>query len=322
MKKEVRYVLITCLFLLVIIVGIYFLFNKEDALDVDTYSVYIECLNEESISSGSGFVYKEIDDKSYIITNYHVIEDYNEIYVYNSDKEKIKASVLTKDEYTDIAILTIDDELNLNSVSIGDSDKLNIKDKIYAVGTNDISNISTVTSGIITDLDKEITIDTTHGMSEFSTIEMNALVESGNSGGPLLNSDGEVIGVVFVKDESVDDVAYALPINYVMDVVQKLENNEINRPSLGAILTNTTNIELMNEYEINQTDISGVILLEVYEGYDYGFQKGDIITKFNNKSINNVNELRKELYKFNKGDNVEIEYYRSDINYKIKVELK
>ena len=321
MKKEVRYGLIIGLALLVVI-GTFILFNKNDNFEVDNYSVYIECTNEESISSGSGFVYKEIGGKNYIITNYHVIEDYTEIYVYNSNKEKLKASVLKKDEYTDIALLLIDDELGLDSANIGDSDKINIGDQIYAVGTNDISDISTVSSGYITELGKKITIDTTHGNSEFSTIEMSAKVESGNSGGPLLNSNGEVIGVVFVKDESTNNVAYALPINYVMNTVEQLENNEINRPSLGAIMTNTTNIELMNEYGINQTDISGVVLLKVYDEYDYGFQKGDIITKFNNKNISNVNELRSELYKYNQGNNVKIEYYRGGMSYNINIILK
>ena len=321
MKKIVKYSLIICLVLLAVILGLD-ISNKKDELYVDNYSVYIECIGEENISSGSGFVYKEIDNKSYIITNYHVIEDYNEIYVYNSNKDKIKANVLNKDEYTDLAILIIDDKLNLDSASIGDSDKLNINDKIYAVGTIDIRDVSRVTSGIITALDKKITIDTTHGNSEFNTIEMSAEVESGNSGGPLLNYKGEVIGVVFIKDESSSNVAYAMPINYVIDIIKKLENNEINRPSLGAIMTNTTNTELINEYGINQMNINGVILLEVYDDYDYGFQKGDIIVNFNDKSINNVNDLRKELYKFNKGDRVEIEYYRNNINYKIDIELK
>lgn len=324
MKKILKYVLIIVIF--VLLISLIYLNKHNDLGDVSNFSVYIECIDNDSISTGSGFVYKESNNESYIITNYHVIESYSDIYVYNADKNKIKANILSYDEYTDLAILTINDDLGLDKASIGNSDKLNIGDKIYTVGTPmNINYINTITNGEITNLNKKITIDTTHGMSEFDTIEIGAEVESGNSGGPLLNSKGEVIGVIFVKEESNNNIAFALPINSVMEIVAKLENNEIVRPNLGAVMTNTTNIELMNKYGIDEVEVNGVILLEVKDGYTLANNNlivGDVITQFNNIKINNVNELRKELYKFNKGDKVEIEYYRSGIRYKVNVELE
>lgn len=315
--KKIKYIIILGI---VFLMAIVFFYNNNS--NIDNYIVYIECIDNNVISSGSGFVYKEKDNKNYIITNYHVIEEYNEIYVYNKNRDKIRASVLKKDEYTDLAILVIEDKLGLNSAIIGNSNEININDNIYAIGTQDINSISEVTKGVITKLNKKISIDTNHGNSEFDVIEMNIGVDSGNSGGPILNDNNEIIGVVFIKDESRNNIAYAMPINFVLDIVEKLENNKINRPSLGAIMTNTTNIELMNEYGINNVEVTGVILLDVYDSYNYGLQKSDVITKLDNKDISNVNQLRKELYKFNKGDTVEIEYYRNNISYKVSIILQ
>lgn len=316
--KKIKYYGIIFIVLLFIGLSISVLLYKENTIEVDDYTVYIECINEKFISSGAGFVYKESNDKNYIITNYHVIDGYEDIYVYNSDKEKIKATVLNKDEYTDLAILMVDDKLDLDSAVIGDSDNIDIGDKIYTLGNPiDINKLFKIESGTIANLNKEITVDAT----DFKSIEVNSKVDSGNSGSPLLNNKGKVIGVIFVKEENTN-IAYAMPINYVMEIIKKLETNELNRPNLGAVMTNTTNIELMIEYGINEVNVGGVILLEVYESYNYGFQKGDIITKFNNKNINNVNELRKELYQFQKGDNVQVDYNRNNMSYRINIKLQ
>lgn len=323
MKKILVYIGIVVLILGSLITVL--IFNENSKLDsVYDSIVYIESIDEETIRSGSGFVYKVDDDKDYIVTSYHVIEGYTNIYVYNNDKEKVKASILNYDEYTDIAILTIKNSLELKEISIGDSDKVSVDDKIYVVGTPlDIKNINTKVEGKVSFVDKEITISTTHGSSNLSAIEVSAEVDYGNSGGPLLNKNGKVIGMMFVKEENID-ISYALPINFVMDIVEKLENNELKRPNLGAVMCNTTNVELLNEYGVNIDIISGVVLLVVNENYtlyNAGLQKGDIITKFDGKDVSNVNELREELYKKEVGDKVVIEYYRNGIYYKVDIEL-
>lgn len=295
------------------------IFNKKD---INNSVVYIECIDEVSVRSGTGFKYKVDGDKNYIVTSYHVIEGYNDVYVYNSDKEKIKASILNYDEYTDIAVLTIEDKLDLKAVVIGDSSNINEEDKVVAVGNLDLENINSKTIGKIIDTEKEITIDTTQGSSNLNAIELDIDVTYGNSGGPLLNKDNQVIGMMFVKEEN-KNIAYALPINFVMDIVRKLENNELQRPNLGAIMCNSTNTELLNEYELN-VEVDGVVLLELNELgvlYKSGLQSGDVITEFNGIITSNVNELREELYKNEKGNIVEITYYKDGIYYKINVEL-
>ena len=319
MKKRLVYIGVILLILGSIITVL--IFNKSD---INDSIVYIECIDEETIRSGSGFAYKVEDNKGYIITSYHVVEGYNDIYVYNSGKEKIKANILNYDEYTDIAILTVENKLGLNKIDIGNSNKVSIDDQVIAVGTpNNIENINTISKGKISELDKKITFETMHGSSNLSAIEVNIDVTYGNSGGPLLNNKNEVIGMVFIKEEN-QHTAYALPINFVMKLVGKLENHELNRPNLGAVMCNTTNTELLNEYEIEIKDIDGVVILDLNENgllHKEGLQIGDVITEFNGNVISNVNNLREELYKNQIGNKVWLEYYRNGVYYKVDIEL-
>lgn len=316
MKKKIIY-----LSILILILGGFItvlLFNNKNNIS-DTV-VYIESLNDESITSGSGFVYKIENNKNFIVTSYHVINNYNKIYVYNRNKGKIEAKVFKYDEYTDIAILLIEDKLNLKEIKIGNSEKIKEKDKVYAVGTPiGIENINKTSKGSILTENKEIKIN---GIN-YDSIEINIDVDYGNSGGPLLNKDNEVIGMMFVMEED-KKIGYALPINFVMDTVRKLEKDEIKRPNLGAIMCNTTNTEMLNKYSINIDSVTGVVLLEAQENgllYKSGLQKGDIITMFNEINIKNVTDLRGSLYKKEIGDIVGIEYYRKGIYYKVSVEL-
>lgn len=320
MKKIAFYISVLIIILVSLItVLIYSKNNIKDSV------VYIESFDDETIKSGSGFAYKVNNDNMYIITSYHVIEGNKNIYVYNNAKEKIKADIVNYDEYTDIAVLNINNSLNLKAVSIGNSDKVKISDNIYVIGTPlSIENINTINKGVILNKEKEITINTTHGSSNLKAIEVDAEVDYGNSGGPLLNSDYEVIGMMFIMDENSQNKGYALPINFIIDIANKLINDELKRPNLGAVMCNTTNIELLNEYGINIDDVVGIVILEADDMgllYNSGLQRGDVITKFDGKVVNNVNVLRQELYKVQVADTVEIEYYRNGTYYKVNIEL-
>lgn len=202
----------------------YLILNKTINLDsIYNSVVYIESINEDTIKNGSGFVYKVDNNKNYIITSYHVIKGYEDIYVYNNEKQKQKASIVNYDEYADIAILSIENVLTLKDISIGDSNKVNIGDEIYVIGTPlSIDYINTISKGIVTYTNRKLIVGSDY---KFNTIQVDAKVDNGNSGGPLLNSSGEVIGMMFIKEESVDGISFALPINFVMDIVEKLEYN-------------------------------------------------------------------------------------------------
>ncbi len=326
MKKILIYIFSIIISVFIGIISTYILLNKKSNLqNIASSLVYIEASCNDVKNSGSGFVYKIKDDIVYIITNYHVIEDCTDIYVYNSSMDKSKSNLINYDEYTDIAILKVQGNLNLKSANIGNSDKLKVGEEIYVAGSPlGINYSSTITHGIISYLNRQIQISTTNGNSLLEVIQVDAFINSGNSGGPLLNKNGDVIGLIFVKEENLHGIGFALPINYVMNIVDKLENNEINRPNLGAIMVDSLNSELLFENGIEIDNISGIVVLHVNENgilCKSGIEKGDIITKINDIEFNNISQFQKILYNYNVGDTIKIQYYRNKKFYDVYIIL-
>lgn len=222
MKKYLSYVLASILSVFVCLMFMFFMQNKRyDISSVEQSLVYIEAVDDNIISSGSGFTYKIKDNKTYIVTSYHIVKDYEKIYVYSFNKMKVSANIFGFDEISDIAILEINDDLNLKKVKMGDSSKLSIGDEVYAVGTPiDYRYFSTYTKGIISYLNREIEVDG----NTYKTIQIDTSINNGNSGGPLIDKKGNVIGVVFIKESDIDGVSFVLPINDVMKIVNKIDN--------------------------------------------------------------------------------------------------
>lgn len=251
---------------------------------------------------GMGFVYKLEDNVSYIVTNYHVIDLAQKIYINN----KIKAEIVEYDKYSDIAILKVNKKLKPAVISEDD-----ILENVYYFNINN----DIIEKGSILSFDNEIIINTTYGTSFYNAIEINGDIEEGNSGSPLLNSKDEVVGLISLKDVN-NDTAFALSIDYVMNLVNKLENHTLYRPNLGATFINTTNIEKLNEYSIDTFGINGVVVLDIKEKYPLyasGLYNGDIITKINDTIITDINTLQKEIYSYNFGKDIYIEYYREGV---------
>lgn len=326
MKKILNYIVISILSAGLGGVVTYLVLNRNINLDnIYNSVVYVESVYQDTVNSGSGFVYKVDNDKNYIITSYHVIQGYLDIYVYNNNKEKQKADIVVYDDYTDIAVLSIEDTLGLKEISIGNSDKVRISDEIYVVGTPlNIDYINTISDGIITFNNRKIVVSNDDEKRTFNTIQVDAKVDNGNSGGPLLDENGKVIGMMFTKEDNVDGISFALPINLVMDIVAKLEKKELKKTTLGANMCNSTNTQILSEYKIDTPNINGVVVLDVkksYPLYNAGLKKGDVITSFNNKKISNVIELREELYRINNYEIVNLEYYSNGKYYKVKIKL-
>lgn len=225
MKKYLSYVLIGVIALVIGILSTYIILNKNHDISKIYHSlVYIEVTGDGVTSNGSGFVYKVEDDKNYIVTSYHVIDGYKDIYVYNTNKNKVRASVIGYDEIKDIAVIYIDDKLGLSKVNFANMNRINVGDEVYVAGTPINSNyISTITNGIVSFKDRKITINTSYGSREFNAIQVDAPINPGNSGGALLNKNGEVIGMVFVREADIDGVGFALPIDFVIDSVNEIE---------------------------------------------------------------------------------------------------
>lgn len=290
----------------------------DNKYSINDSMVFIESYGEESIKEGMGLVYKEENNSSYIVTNYHVIYDSKNIYVYNLDNKKEKASIIDYDIYTDIAILEIKDNLNLEPCIIGNNN-VNKNDTINYFNINK----KTIEKGTILNIDNEININANYGSSFYNAISIKADIENGNSGGPVFNINDEIIGIISLKEED-SDIGFYIPVDNTMNIVTKLENHTLVRPNLGATFANSTNIEILNQYGINTMGVNGVVILEVIENYPlfvFGIIKGDIITKINNQVVSDVVDMQKIVYSHNIGDTITLEYYRNNLLSKIDIVL-
>ena len=209
MKKNILY-LICFVIIALLILGIYKLLNKKNSINISNSIVYIESIGEDDIISGTGFVYKKENNKNYILTNYHVIEDSRKIYVYNKNKEKIEASVFDYDMYNDIAILAINDDLGLETIEFAKD--YNTK-KVYVISSfKDKFNI--ITEGKIVS-----NVDYLNDLYDFIPVEISAKTYYGSSGSPVLNSDGKVIGMIFLRDKDDSTKSFFIPISFISDFV-------------------------------------------------------------------------------------------------------
>jgi serine protease Do len=255
---------------------------------------------------GSGFVYKKDDKYGYIMTNNHVVSDASSIKVTLSSGKEIEAKILGTDTYMDIAVLRISASDVLGVAEIGDSTKTKIGDTIFTVGTPVSKDYAgTVTKGIISGENREITITNNGSQYMMEAIQIDASINPGNSGGPLVNIDGQVIGVNSVKlvQSSVESMGFAIPIEVAMSQVSKLENGEkIARPVIGITLYN-------NNSSLTDDSKTGVVVGEVSKDSDAetaGLQANDTIIKLDGVTVKNAAHLKYLLYKHNIGDTVKL----------------
>lgn len=265
-------------------------------------------------ATGSGII---ISEDGYIVTNNHVIESatsgsYYEVTsansinvkVYGSDEE-IPAEVIGKDEETDLAVIKID-RTDLKPADLGDSTQLRVGEFAMAIG-NPIDLPSTVTTGIISAIDREVTAEG----RVYNVIQTDAAINSGNSGGALVNQYGEVIGINTLKlsGNGIEGIGFAIPISSARTIIDQLiEFKEVKRPFLGIEYT-TVATEDVERYGIpNGLYVESV--LENGAAKEAGIEKGDIITKFEGNEVKTSTELNKYKNEHKIGDEVTITVYR------------
>jgi serine protease Do len=290
----------------------------KDAIDKIYNAVYlIEAYkNSQKISSGTGFAYKKDSKYGYVITNQHVIENADQVKITTIDGNTVEAKVLGSDEYSDIAVLSIDD-----------SSKLSLGDTLFTVGSPLGSNyMGTVTKGILSGNNRTVT--TSNNVME--VLQTDAAINPGNSGGPLCNVNGEVIGVNSLKlvQDEIEGMGFAIPIELVMTSVDSLEQGkEIERPMIGVEMLNVSNTYALYRYGItlkDKTITSGVVVVTVTSGSpaeDSGIKKGDIITKIGDEEVGNTAEFRHTLYKYKVGDTVKVTFIRDGKQKTVNVKL-
>ena len=267
---------------------------------------------------GSGFVYKKDDKYGYILTNNHVVEDASEVTVTLSNGEEVQAEVLGTDSYMDIAVVRIDEDQVLQVAEIGDSTEAKLGDTVFTVGTPVSTEYAgTVTKGIISGENREITITDNGTSYMMEAIQIDASINPGNSGGPLVNINGEVIGINSVKlvESSIEGMGFAIPIEVAMSQIDKLENGEaIARPVIGVTLYDLDSLPLIgSNIDIDDSVKSGVVVDSVERGSDAeaaGLQKDDVITKIDDVTVKGSAHLKYILYKHNIGDTVKLTIIR------------
>ena len=276
-----------------------------------------------SASAGSGFIYSE---DGYIVTNYHVVKGADKIKVTTYDKNEYDAGLIGYDDTNDIAVLKIDAK-GLKPVTIGDSDKLSVGDSVVAIG-NPLGELTfSLTSGNVSALDRQVKIQN----NSMKLIQTDCAINSGNSGGALFNSNGEVIGITNAKSSggftqaSVDNIGFAIPINSVNGIIDSIiEKGYIMKPYIGI-----TGSDLASDYQMgglfsnNQTsDTAGVVINNVEEGSPAatsGLKPGDIITKVNDEEISGMVELRSLIQNTAEGDSIKFTVSRDGENVDVDV---
>lgn len=310
----------------------------EDAIKKIYDSVLcIEVLNQDGsvLSTGTGFVYGKDDKYGYVLTNAHVVSGATNIQGMLSNNSTTALTLLGSDTYTDLAVLRMDIKDVLQVASIGDSKNTAIGNTVFTVGSPmGATYAGTVTKGILSGKDRLIeTSASSNGLTSESYIvkvlQTDAAISPGNSGGPLVNLAGDVIGITSLKlvDEQVEGMGFAIPIEDAMNYVDSLEKGKaIQRPVVGVQILDLTNKYALYRYGINVDSSvkSGVILVKVNTGYpasNGGLKEGDIVTKIDGNDITTVSEFKYELYKHNIGDTIEVTYYRDGKENKTTLKL-
>ena len=259
--------------------------------------------------SGSGVI---ISNDGYIVTNNHVIQDANEIEVTLNDNRKYSASIVGADPSTDIAVLKID-ESGLQAIPIGNSDDLRIGEWVLAVG-NPFNLTSTVTAGIVSAKARNINLLNDRSRADIvpieSFIQTDAAVNPGNSGGALVNTDGQLIGIntaIASQTGSYSGYSFAIPVNLVKKVMQDIiDYGIVQRGYLGIQISDITQ-ELKEEKDLSDT--KGVFVVDIIDNGGAeraGIKSGDVILKIGSKYVNSVAALQEEVGKRRPGDKVAV----------------
>ncbi len=287
--------------------------------------------NNQLIGTGTGFVYKKDDNNGYLITNHHVTEDARTVKVLNNNGQEVEAKVLGSDEYADIAVLSIDASAVMQVAEIGESSASEIGDSVFTVGSPlGTDYIGTVTKGILSGKDRTVEVELSNNNTfMMEVLQTDAAINPGNSGGPLVNMNGEVIGVNSMKlvEDKIEGMGFAIPIELVMSAVERLENGEaIERPLIGASLMDADNTYglFYNKILLDDSITSGTVIVSVEEGYPAqaaNLQKGDVILEVNGTKIKNTAHFRSQLYKYSIGDTITLKINRDGKEMEVNVLL-
>lgn len=288
----------------------------------------------EQAALGSGVIFKKEKGKAFIITNAHVIQGASDLEILTSSGESKRAKVVGQDIISDIAVLEVDDKGITSVISLGNSGSLRPGEAVLAVG-NPLGLGGSLTFGIVSYTSRVIPVSINqdgHYDWEQEVIQIDAAINDGNSGGALVNLNGELIGINTMKiaDTGVEGLGFAIPVSEVMKSVNDLmEHGKVARPYLGVYTLDLNNpfSELSEEDHrelMLPADVKdGVIVLEAHgPAKSVGLKLNDVIVKLDKQPIQSTLDLRKYLYGHKKiGDELEVSFYRDGHLQRVKAKL-
>lgn len=277
--------------------------------------------NNPIMSSGSGVIFDK--NKGYIVTNFHVVEGANNIQVTIDGGNHYEAKLIGHDRDTDLAVLQIDGN-NLAEARLGDSGKLRVGEMAVAIGNplgGDFAR--SVTVGVISALDREITVATSGGEEiTLQVLQTDAAINPGNSGGALVNSQGEVIGINSVKiaRADVEGMGFAIPTHVVKPIIDQLiEQGYVSRPFIGIFDFREITPQMSEWYNLPE----GIYIGGVVSGgpaATAGIRPGDVIVEIQGKTIKTYDDLQQILRTSKVGDETKIVVIRE--NQRVEFDLK
>lgn len=287
----------------------------------------------QTASEGSGVIYKKSGNSAYVVTNNHVVSGSNALQIILSSGKKVNAQLVGSDAATDLAVLKINSADVKTVASFGNSNSIKAGQDVLAIGSPMGSEYAnTVTRGIISATNRTLKAGTDGTLT--SVIQTDAAINSGNSGGPLINMAGQVIGINSMKlssntdGSSIEGMGFAIPSNEVVSIINQLiKKGSIERPALGLGMVDLSNISADQQKTILKlpTSVSkGVVVAQVADGSaadNAGIKKYDVITKLGDTKVDDTGELRAALYKYKVGDTTKVALYRNGHQQTVTVHL-
>ena len=288
-------------------------------------------------SEGSGVVYKKEGDYAYLVTNTHVIAGAQQIDIQLSSGEKVEGELVGSDTYSDIAVIKIDASKVTTVAEFADSDTIKVGETAIAIGSPlGAVYANSVTQGIVSSLSRTVTTQSEDGqIISTNAIQTDTAINPGNSGGPLINIQGQVIGITSSKitfvdarsNVSVEGMGFAIPSNDAIAIINQLEESgKVIRPALGVQMIDLAQLSSsqLQTAGLEDSDLtSGVLIISTQAGLpaDGKLERYDVITAIDGETIETTSDLQSALYKHSIGDSIEVTYYRDGQEKTVTIEL-